>query len=487
MPLEIMTLGVSLCDAGFEVQLIDERTEPDAVGIANVAVQGALFIGISARPGDQVDRSLELFDLLKEHHPGTPIVWGGWFPSTFPDACLKIENLDFVVQGGADTSLVELALRIRDADGDVRGLKGVNARDGKNIVRNPRRPLENLAKTPRIPWALFPVHEYLTADGCINLYTSRGCPGRCRFCGVPSVFPGVWTGYEAERVVDDIETLHGMGGRIFKVLDTDMFPDHERVREICRLLIQRDLNIRWIADVRIKDVIQFDSEMWDLLRRSGCAELETGGESGAEDLLDAMQKECTAGEIYDGVKVIVDHGIAARVNFILGLPNETKNLLNETLRLVHRIGLLGPKAKFQFYRFTPSPATRFGSETWHSKNSRHDGSVPVDVRALNGVPINHDKAPMFWLKKSDEARVKRFYYLHLPLAYYFQDDGRKGIKRWGLRLLMKLARARIRFGFSSLPFESFLCDAFDRPLPRSREHEWLELNEAASAEMPIVE
>ncbi|MCB1281106.1 MAG: B12-binding domain-containing radical SAM protein [Salinibacterium sp.] len=470
LPLEIVTLGASLQAAGYQVRLIDERHIDDTYAAVQHEVGRALFVGVSARPGDQVSRSLKIFETLKRHHPGIKSVWGGWFPSSYPDECIACPDVDFVIRGPGDHAVVELADALR-GHGRVEVIKGLVFRGAAGLVNNGHGALEDLNTTSPIPWEALPIDKYLTDDGCLSLYTSRGCPGTCRFCGVPTLFPGIWSGYRAERVVDDVELLyHRHGARIFKLLDTDFFPDYDRVKDICRGIIARDLQLKWIADVRVKDMICFDDEMWDLLARSGCAELETGAEAGDEQQLELMHKECTADQIHVAVSRAVDRDICVRANFILGLPKEGPRELRHTLALVHRLDALGPRVKFQFYRFTPSPRTRFGAETWRLRNDRHDGQAPRDVASMLRVPINHDEAEMFWLDRRQEHEVKRFYYTYLPLGYYLGREPGPG--RWLVSAMGYIGRWRTRRGIGKLPFESWICRVFRIKLPRSRAFEW---------------
>lgn len=472
LPMEVMTVATALWNAGYRVRVLDDRMEPRAEEIFLREAGDALFVGSSARPGDQVIRTVQLFSALKERHPDKVTVFGGWFPTVFREACMDLDPVDIVVQGQADTSIVELADRLREAR-DLRDLKGVNGKMNGEVIRNERRPLENIDDTPRIPFDRFPVEQYVTFDNCLSYYSSRGCPASCRFCSVPCGYPQEWSGYSPERVLDEMELLsRRYDVKLFKIHDTNFFADEDRARAICRGIVDRGLDIRWVADGRVQDFIRFDEELWDLLIQSGCREIVTGGEAGSDDQLEFITKECTAEEIYRTARLVTGRGINIRINFIVGLHGEDKRKLLATLRLVDRLQKLGESVKLQFYRYTPAPATELGAQTWRLKTRGHDGTVPMDAESIVFLPINHDQAELFWLSKTEERRVKRLYYHYLPLVYYFRDHGKPGLKRWILKRLIDLARIRVRHGVTAFPFEPWLCRIFKRPLPRSREFEW---------------
>jgi len=472
LPMEIMTVGSALFYAGFTVRLFDERLLPEAEELFLEESQDALFVGSSARPGDQVIRTYEIFKKLKEINPDVVTVFGGWFPTTFTEACMDIDPVDIVIQGQGDSSIVEVAHRLLEGR-DMSGLAGVNSKLNGQIIRNDRRPLEDIEKTPRIPFEKFPVDKYVTFDNCLSYYTSRGCPGTCRFCSVPIAYPEQWSGYSPERVLDEMELLSKkFGVKLFKIHDTDFFPDQERALAICHGIVERKLDIRWIADVRISEINSFTEEMWASMRNSGCCELVTGGEAGCDKMLEFISKNCTADDIYRAAQLVTEHGMKIRLNFILGLHGEKRKELLATLSLVRKLQAIGDTVMFQFYRYTPAPPTDLGVETWRLKTRNHDGSVPMDAESIVSIPINHDLAELFWLSKAEEKRVKRLYYFYLPLVYYFRDYGKPGLKRWILKRIIDIARIRVRYGITAFPFEEWLCKKFNRPLPRSREFEW---------------
>ncbi|MFH2000479.1 MAG: radical SAM protein [Planctomycetota bacterium] len=472
MPLEVMTLSTALWNAGYQVRVIDDRMETKAEELLLEEARDALFVGFSARPGDQVLRTLELASELKRRYPQVAILMGGWFATVFTDACMDLPPVDIVVQGQADRSIVEIADRLR-LQKNMEDLPGVQSRWNGAFIQNPRRPLEDINATSRIPFDRFPINEYITFDHCLSYYSSRGCPARCRFCSVPCAFPEQWSGYEADRVIDDLEQLSkGYGVKLFKIHDTDFFPDFDRVKAICRGLIERELKVNWVADCRIEEIIRFDEEMWDLLVRSGLREIVTGGEAGCDKQLELIDKRCTANQIYEAAGNVVSHGIKIRLNFIIGLHGEKRKALLSTLRLLDRLQRLGEGVKFQFYRYTPVPASELGAETWRLKARGHDGTLPCDAESILKIPLNHDQATLFWLSRTQEIRVKRLYYFYLPLAYYFHVNNLPGLKWRVLKLFKKLARLRARHGITALPFEKWLCTKLKLHLPRSREFEW---------------
>ncbi|HGY92262.1 MAG TPA: B12-binding domain-containing radical SAM protein [Planctomycetes bacterium] len=483
LPYEIMVLGTALSEAGYAVRIVDERGDPTAIAGLIDEARDALFVGVSSRPGDQVIRALEIFRLLEDHHSAVPAVWGGWFPSSFPDACLAVPEVDFVVQGAADTSIVALAERLRLQDGDVTGVPGLNGcLPDRPVVRNPRRRLEDIDATPRVDWSRFPISDYVTPDGCLSYYTSRGCPGRCRFCGVTRLYPASWTGYSPERVLDDLEVFaRRFGVRIVKIWDVDFFGDVDRALAICRGIVERGLPIRWIADIRAAAAATLTEDDWRLIAAAGCAELELGAETASESQLESIFKECGLDEIRRSVAAIVRHGIAARVNFVLGFPGESRATLKQSLAMIDELQRLGALVRFHFYRFVPSPSTRLGHQVWSMDEREHDGRIPEDVESLNAIALGYHRQTMFWIEENLERDILRWLGLFLPLGYYLGfNPGTSPI----VRGLAAIARARVRRGISALPIEALLLKLLRVQIPITREFEWEVSLAAANSVLP---
>ena len=107
--------------------------------------------------------------------------------------------------------------------------------------------------------------------------TSRSCPYRCSFCDVRDIWGKLWTKQSPERVVADIEYLkntYDIAGVYFR---EDIFTaDKQRVKEICELLIKKDLSIVWACETRV-DCGAYPG-MLELMSKAGCRGIYVGAE-----------------------------------------------------------------------------------------------------------------------------------------------------------------------------------------------------------------
>ncbi len=159
--------------------------------------------------------------------------------------------------------------------------------------------------------------------------TDFGCPFSCRFC----VMPGL--GYrqrEVDNVMAEIRALHRMGIREFLFLDQTFGVGKERTH---RLLDELSvLGIGWTAFTRV-DLI--DEDRLIRMKAAGCHTLILGVESGSELILKAHHKQLTKDQIREGFRLCRRHRIRTVATVIWGLPEETRETMEETFSFLREI------------------------------------------------------------------------------------------------------------------------------------------------------
>ena len=467
-PLCMYTLATALMHEGFEVILIDERVDPDPRDWLEAELQGALFVGIPGKSGGQCRNMEATAAFIKSRRPDMPVVAGGWFPSLFPDQTITSENIDIVIIGPADETLPEVANRILEKK-NLEGIGNVFFKENGRVVKNEVGHLPRVENTKPIPWEIVGIKRYLHPHGWINYFTSRGCPGSCTFCSVYCLDPRRWTALPPERVIEDMEILvHKIGVRSFQILDTDFCSNLKRVESICRLILERNLKIRFHVLGRHHTISRIRDEQLELLRRAGCTEIEVGLETGSQRLSDWIRKQVKVDEFVGTIRRFVSAGIRMRVNIMVGLPNETGKDLASTFHKMVELRNLGDGVRFQMFRFTPLPDSTMGREVWAMKARGNQGKVPKTYRELLDFRVNDEPLEMFWISKRHERSVKRAYAFYAPLLFYKGAvDSAKGRPWWRfmLKCFMPLAELRLKHGFYHVPIEMWLNKVFGKRLP----------------------
>jgi radical SAM superfamily enzyme YgiQ (UPF0313 family) len=137
-----------------------------------------------------------------------------------------------------------------------------------------------------------------------------------------------------EAVVDEMEALAQLGFRRVRIED-DLFTfRRERALAICKEMHSRGLTIRWRAYSRVDTI---DAELLRWMERTGCERLLYGAESGSSEILKKIKKGITPEQTRRAVEMTREAGIGVLASFVLGLPGETPQTLQQTLEFAESL------------------------------------------------------------------------------------------------------------------------------------------------------
>jgi radical SAM superfamily enzyme YgiQ (UPF0313 family) len=158
----------------------------------------------------------------------------------------------------------------------------------------------------------------------------RGCPYRCAFCNYPYLFAdGVFRYKSAEKIAEDWEKyVKDMGVEVISCLDSLFTVPKERLRRLCKLLIDRNIKVKWICYARADDLT--DEETVAMMKNAGCCQVQIGLESGDQGMLDNMNKKSTVENNRQAIVNCRKMGITTFVTLIVGYPGETSETLEAT-------------------------------------------------------------------------------------------------------------------------------------------------------------
>jgi radical SAM superfamily enzyme YgiQ (UPF0313 family) len=162
-----------------------------------------------------------------------------------------------------------------------------------------------------------------------TMFTSRGCPKRCDFCDSPNLWSRAVRYTPMPRLVEEFEQIKGLGFDAIQFYDDILPINPRRVREMCSYL--KALGLFWRCFCRVdiiskhggKDYLRF---MYD----HGLREVLIGAESGSQRILDNIHKETTVEQNAQVLEWCDEVGIRCKLSFIIGLPGETHQSLEET-------------------------------------------------------------------------------------------------------------------------------------------------------------
>ena len=365
MPLPLMSVARMTDRETLEPIIFDANIDKDALEkLLAAAAENTLLVAMSVMPGDQVGNAYEHSKLLKDRYPDLPIIWGGYFPSMYPDTCLKAGVVDVLVKGYGEPTFAELLAHYANGGmtADLKGIAGtIYLREGK-LINERRRMLSDLNRYPPLPYDLVDVPRYIAptwhADRNMFYISSQGCPYECGFCAIPAVGGRKWAGYNADRVVEDVKLFverYNTNGITFG--DTEFFVSEARVRGIAEGLIELGSPVTWWAMGTIARLVNFQESTWKLLEQSRCAGIFVGAESGSDETLQVMGKASTVADTLRLAEIFKQHSILPEFSFVLGYPPHPEKDIDASLALMTTLRNLNRKSHFIPHVYTPLPDT----------------------------------------------------------------------------------------------------------------------------------
>ena len=191
----------------------------------------------------------------------------------------------------------------------------------------------------------------------IDIITGRGCPHSCVFCMWPNLMFGhKYRTRSITKVVDEIEEdlwchpylKHGE----FFIEDDTFTIDPNRVIQFCDELWKRNLKITWSANARA-DIA--DERLLKFIKQAGCRSLSVGFESGSQKILNNIHKGLTLEQSRRFMRLAREAGIEVLGCFVIGLPGETEETAQQTLRFAMEL----KTTVLQFAIAMPLPGTEF--------------------------------------------------------------------------------------------------------------------------------
>ncbi len=373
--------------------LFDKNILPGLEPFVNIWAQQILnhnpkIVGFSLFMSS-INVSLLLARRLKAIRPGLIIIGGGpevtrikrvlvdgigGFASLNKDA-ITGNIFDILVDGEGEETLLEVLL-LNKQGYDFHNVEGTLYKNNDRIVVNrPRGLIGDLDILPPPDYFDFELESYTRES--LPLVTSRGCINRCTFCADSPL----WKTYRyrsPREVLKEIEILvQQYGRRIFEIVDSTFNGDIQRVDQICGLIIESKLSIKWSAKVTLRKEMSY--ELLKKMKRAGCSSLAYGIESGSPDVLRDMRKNIDLDEAKMIIRDTWRAGIQANCFFIIGYPTETEedfqktlNFIQENVEFIHRFDqITGCHIEEDSYLGLnlDKYGIVFKDDGWHSKES----------------------------------------------------------------------------------------------------------------------
>lgn len=289
--------------------------------------------------------------IVKKYQPNLPIVIGGTHPSLFADDILKnVTSIDYIVIGEGEIQMAMLANALRDKDMEkLKEIPSFVYRDSQQkIIHNERNDyISDLDSLPQPAWDLINFSDYsldlsswynpknLSFNTCVPILTSRSCPFSCNFCACYATMGRVFRRRSPQKVVDEIQMLHEKQGQnYFGFIDDNVNLDKQHLIQICDEILKRNLNIHYETTCGTH-IASLNEEVIDALADSGCAFVRLPIEHGNDYIRnEVIGKKLEREKIYAAASYLKKRKIFTASMFIMGFPEETKESLDDTYKMI---------------------------------------------------------------------------------------------------------------------------------------------------------
>ena len=283
---------------------------------------------------------------LKAIDPVCRIMMTGTHPAALPERTLREEAIDFVCDREGPETILLSVRALNAGTSSFAYIPSLWYRVADVIMSNPPAVLmEDLdAEMPGVAWDLLPMDKYRAHNWhCFehiherqpyaSMHTSLGCPYKCTYCFINAPCGGSsYRMWSPESVIKEIDILvNKYGVKNIKFVDEMFVLNRNHVIGICDRIIERGYDLNIWAYARVDTV---KDEFLDKLTRAGFRWLALGIESGSKHVRDGVEKgRFGSVEIVKTVKNIQAAGINVIGNYIFGLPDDTRESMQETLDL----------------------------------------------------------------------------------------------------------------------------------------------------------
>ncbi|MBU1345076.1 MAG: radical SAM protein [Proteobacteria bacterium] len=399
VPIGLYYIGALLLENGFHTDIINlAEPQDDPVERFKRIVADKLpdVIGFSVTNPNRWN-AIDCARTAKLLNPAITIVFGGPAPTFLFDHLFKVcPDIDFMVTGEGEITFLELVTQLEtDPFGPFDQINGLVFKKEKQVLRTrPRMPVKVLD-------TLVHPSKYFTYQ---HLAMSRGCPGRCTFCGSPRFWGNTAVRFHSPKwVALEIETLVKKGITHFYISDDTFTMDKQQVIEFCRRIIDKQLNITWNAISRVDYI---DKDILFAMRKAGCIQLSFGVESGSKKIQKRLGKPIDREKIRKAFFLTASYGILPRAYFIYGSSGETDETVQDSIDLLKDIKPLSAI----FYMLVIFP----GTHLYQTAVNRHLLTDDIWHGKIEDLPwFEVDDHLDFKIVKAFGDRLRSEFYNHL--------------------------------------------------------------------------
>lgn len=366
---------------------------------------------------------------IRKYFPNALFITGGEHPTALPEPILKSGTFDCVVYGEGEETFHELVVKA-NAGLDWKECTGIQYLNASgNVVKNaPRKRVSDIDAFPLPDWDSWPIEQYIQHNQVtgINLgrsmpiLGSRGCPYACTFCSNEDMWTRRYIMRKPDLIVNEMEYLkskYKVNG--FTFMDSTFIVNRRKVMDFATELAARKLDVVYQipAGTRCE---AFDQELAIQLEKSGLRNLALAPESGSEEILRIIKKQVDLLKLQDAVRYVLKTKMSVGIFIVIGFPEDTKETLKSTLRLIRRLAIIGAH-DVTVSKFTPYPGSPY------FQKFLKEGRVNSDYQSASRMINFFDSETQSYCDKFTNKQLHRYmmwFFLNFYVLSFLVRPGR---------------------------------------------------------------
>jgi hopanoid biosynthesis associated radical SAM protein HpnJ len=387
-------------------KLID--APPANVGMAPVLAEArARELAIIHTSTPSFASDVKVAQAMKDANPALKIGFVGAKVAVQPAESLQQGNcIDFVARNEFDFTIKEVA-----EGRDFASIDGISYRSASGaLVHNKDRAiLEDMDSLPFVTDVYkrdLRIEDYFIGylmHPYISIYTGRGCKSHCTFCLWPQTVGGHrYRTRSPAHVAAEIAAAQKMFPQVREFFfDDDTFTDDlPRAEAIAKELGK--LGVTWSCNAKAN----VPRKTLEVLKANGLRLLLVGYESGNQQILHNIKKGMLIDVARRFTKDCHELGIKIHGTFILGLPGETKETIEQTIKFATEIN----PHTMQVSLAAPYPGTALYKQALENGWLDADHAELIDERGVQIAPLHYPHLSHTEIFDSVETFYKRFYF-----------------------------------------------------------------------------
>lgn len=297
------------------------------------------IVGVSVLFSSAHNTSIIIAEMVKRKWPDAVVICGGNHATNLYKNLLKDPNIDYVLRGEGELSFTEFAKKIQNGERnfDIMGIF-----DKSKLAKSRQDELspmiENFENLPMPAYDLLDIDYYRKTVGG-SLMFSRGCSFQCAFCASHTVHGRKLRFKNAERIMAELNLLMDKYNFDKIIIEDDLFAAKKDlflgiIDKLSNKLSKRENPIKFFLPQGLSVAI-LDEEIIDAMIKVGINEAAVAIESGSPYVQKyIIKKNVSLEKARRILEYLRKKDFLVYVNFILGFPGETRELMQETIDFI---------------------------------------------------------------------------------------------------------------------------------------------------------